>query len=163
MTDVMTAAKIREMIEGENVCLFSSLEQNGEGQRIRSHPMSPQFVDGKSTIWFLTETGASKLGDLAADSDVTLAFDGGASGWYVSLMGKASVVVDRERVRELWAAPLKQYFDGPEDPKIVLVAFDAVDADYWDGPNALMAGIKMLTTATTGEPSDMGKSGRLPM
>lgn len=163
MTDVMTAEKIREMIDGENVCIFSSMEKDGDGQRIRSHPMSPQFVEDKSTIWFLTEKGANKLCDLAVDSDVTLAFNGGASGWYVSLMGKASVVVDRERVKQLWAAPMKQYFDGPEDPKIVLIAFDAVDADYWDGPNALLAGIKMLTTAATGEPSDMGKSGRLPM
>lgn len=163
MTDAMTAEKIREMIEGENVCIFSSLEAHGDGQRVRSHPMSPQFVDGQSRIWFLTESGARKLGDLAADPDVTLAFDGGASGWYVSLMGRASVVVDRDRVKQLWSAPMMQYFEGPDDSRIVLIGFDAVEADYWDGPNALLAGIKMLTTAVTGEPSDMGKSGRLPM
>jgi general stress protein 26 len=120
-------------------------------------------VEGEQTIWFLTEAGASKLSDLRADSDVTLAFSDAGSGNFVSLMGHAKIVEDRERVRQLWKAPLKQYFDGPEDPKIVLIAFTAEEADYWDGPNALMAGIKMLSTAATGEPSDMGESGRISM
>ncbi|GGI84942.1 general stress protein [Polymorphobacter multimanifer] len=159
MTDVMTPEKIFEMIEGEHVCTFSSLE----GSRIRSHPMSPQFVKGERVIWFMTETGASKLADLKADSDVTLAFSNGAKGSYVSLMGRANVVVDRAKVHELWSAPLKQYFDGPDDPKIVLIGFHADDADYWDGPNAVMAGIKMLVTAATGEPTDMGDSGRVAL
>jgi general stress protein 26 len=78
-------------------------------------------------------------------------------------MGRANVVVDRAKVHELWSAPLKQYFDGPDDPKIVLIAFHADDADYWDGPNALMTGMKMLVTAATGEPADLGESGRMAM
>lgn len=159
MTDAMTPHKIFDMIEGEHVCTFSSLE----GSRIRSHPMSPHFVKGEQTIWFMTENGASKLSDLKADSDVTLAFSNGASGSYVSLMGRANIVVDRARVEQLWSAPLKQYFDGPDDPKIVLIAFSADDADYWDGPNAIMAGIKMLVTAATGAPADLGDSGRVAM
>ena len=88
--DPMTAERIFEMISGEAVCSFSSLE----GNRIRTHPMSPQFVEGERTIWFMTEAGASKLGDLRADSDVTLAFSDMASGNYVSLMGNAKVVQD---------------------------------------------------------------------
>jgi general stress protein 26 len=157
--DTMTPEKIRDMIDGETVCSFCSLE----GTRIRAHPMSPQFVEGEPTIWFLTSAGSSKLGDLRAGSDVTLAFSDMASGNYVSLMGHAKIVQDRERVRQLWKAPLKPYFDGPEDPKIVLIAFMPDAADYWDGPNALMAGIKMLGSAATGEPSDMGESGRVSM
>ncbi|WP_439532862.1 pyridoxamine 5'-phosphate oxidase family protein [Polymorphobacter sp.] len=159
MSDVMTPEKIYEMIEGAHVCTFSSLD----GNRIRSHPMTPQFVEGERTIWFMTEAGASKLSDLRADSDVTLAFGNTGSGNYVSLMGRGNIVVDRDRVHRLWKAPLKQYFDGPDDPKIVLIAFNADEADYWDGPNAVMAGIKMLVTAATGEPADLGESGRVAM
>lgn len=159
MTDAMTPEKIRDLVEGERVCILSSVE----GTRIRSHPMSPHFLKGEPTIWFMVEKGASKLCDIKADEDVTLAFSNGGSGWYVSLMGRASVVVDKARVTQLWSAPLKQYFDGPDDPKIVLLGFTADDADYWDGPNAVLAGIKMLKTAATGTPSDMGESGRVAM
>jgi len=159
MTDTMTPEEIFEMIEGEHVCTFSSTE----GSRIRSHPMSPRFVEGDQTIWFMTQTGASKLGDLKADSDVTLAFSNVAKGSYVSLMGRANVVVDRAKIHELWSAPLKQYFEGPDDPKIVLIAFRADEADYWDGPNILVTGMKMLLTAATGEPADLGESGRMRM
>jgi len=159
MTDTMTSDDIRDLVKGEHVCIFSSLEND----RIRSHPMSPQFAAGEPTIWFLVEKGAHKLADLKADCAVTLAFNGGAAGWYVSLMGRASLVEDRQRVAALWSAPLKQYFDGPDDPRIVLVAFAADEADYWDGPNALVAGIKMLVTAATGSKTDMGSSGRVGM
>lgn len=157
MTDAMTPEKIFDMIDSEHVCTFSSME----GSRIRSHPMSPHFVEGERTVWFMTKKGADKLCDIRADEDVTLAFSDAASGNYVSLMGRANIVDDRTKIHALWSAPLKQYFDGPDDPSIVLIAVNADEADYWNGPNAVMAGLKMLVTATTGEPADLGESGRV--
>ncbi len=155
----MTSADLWEQIEGEHVCMMASMN----GGAIKSRPMAPIIRKAEGRIWFFTDRHSSKAGDLADDSPVTLTFQNSASNWYVTLMGSASVVDDRAKVAELWSPLMKEWFDGQDDPRIILIGFEAAEADYWNGPNRLVAGLKMLVTAATGMKTDMGDAGSVQM
>ena len=150
---------IWNLIEGENVCMFANLDDSV----IRSRPMAPMVRQDDGLIWFVTDRTSGKMQDLGDDTPVTLTFQNSASNWYVSLAGSVSVFDDKARLNELWNPMMKQWFDGPDDPRMVLLAFEPYEADYWNGPNRLTAGLKMLVTATTGVRTDMGDTGKVVM
>ncbi len=160
MTDrTLTAEEVWTQIASENVCIMATPDDEG----IRARPMGPMVRQDDGVIWFITDRNSHKVRDLADDTPVTLIFQNSASNWYISLMGTASVVDDRGQVRELWSPILKEWFEGPDDPKIILLAFEPTEADYWNGPNRLVAGLKMLITAATGMKTDMGDAGKVSM
>ncbi len=154
-----TSNDIWGLIDGENVCMFASLDDSV----IRSRPMAPMPRPDDGVIWFVTDRTSRKMNDLGDDTPVTLTFQNSASNWYVTLTGSVSVFDDRDRLRDMWSPTMKQWFDGPEDPRMVLLAFDPHEADYWNGPNRIVAGMKMLVTATTGVRTDMGDAGKVAM
>jgi general stress protein 26 len=155
----MTSADLWEQIEGEHVCMMASMN----GEVIKSRPMAPIIRKDEGRIWFFTDRNSSKAGDLADDSPVTLTFQNSASNFYISVMGTGSVVDDAARIAEMWSPLMKEWFDGPHDKRIILIGFEPSEADYWNGPNRLVAGLKMLVTATTGMKTDMGDAGTVRM
>lgn len=155
----MTTDDVWTKIEAEHICLFATLDDDA----IKARPMAPMVSRADRVIWFMTDRASHKVQVLEGDSAVTLMFQNSASNWYLSISGSGSVVDDRIKVRELWSDALKQWFEGPDDPKLVLIAFEPNEADYWDGPNRLIAGLKMLVTAVTGAKTDMGNAGKVLM
>ena len=155
----MTHDDIWKQVKNEHICMYADFD----GRMIRSRPMAPIIMQEENCIWFFTDRHSSKVKDLTDDSPVTLTFQNSASNWYVSMAGAASVVDDRAKIAELWSPLMKEWFDGPQDPKIVLIAVEPAEADYWNGPNRLVAGMKMLVTAATGMKTDMGDAGKVAM
>lgn len=155
----MTRDDIWKQIGNESICMMSTTEDSV----IRSRPMAPIIREREGRIWFTTDRTSGKVRDLADDSPVTLTFQNSVGNWYVCVIGTGSIVDDNAKIHELWNPVLKQWFDGPNDPKLVLIAFEPVEADYWNGPNKLVAGLKMLVTATTGIKTDMGDAGKVAM
>ncbi len=56
-----------------------------------------------------------------------------------------------------------QFFDGPEDPKLILIAFDPREAETWTGPGRLVTGLKLAFTAITGKRTSIGEQRTVPM
>jgi general stress protein 26 len=51
---------------------------------------------------------------------------------YVSINGKARIVEDAQKLRELWTEGLRVWFpNGPGDPEIAVLAVEAEQARYW--------------------------------
>ncbi len=49
------------------------------------------------------------------------------------MSGRADVVEDREKAKELWSPLVKAWFpQGPEDPNLALIRVRVESADYWD-------------------------------
>src|SRR6476661_2402291 len=64
------------------------------------------------------------------------------------------------RVRDLWTAPARAYFDGPEDPDIVALAFDVTGGRWWDGPDSRIGQSLALARAiVTHDASKVGDVG----
>jgi general stress protein 26 len=150
--DAMTPSKVWDLIEGERECFFVDVDRNCA--RIR--PMGPLIRRDEGRIWFVTDRESHKVDDLRDGSPVSLVFGGSGADFRAVLTGAAILVDDRATVRELWSDVMKQWFDGPEDPRIVLICFDAREAETWTGPGRVMAAIKLAYTAFTGRRTEMG-------
>lgn len=156
---IFTREDIWDRIEDQHVCIFAERDD----EAIRARPMAPMVRREEGRIWFVTDRLSRKMEDLGDDTPVTLVFQNGAANTYVSLIGSISIVDDRDRVKALWSPMMKEWFDGPEDPRIILLAFEPHEADYWDGPNRILANLKMAITAATGLKTGMGDAGNVKM
>ena len=64
---------------------------------------------------------------------VNLAYADIGSNTYVSVAGKAEVVLDRELVKRFWNPHVSAWFPkGLDDPDLALIKVTAEGAEYWD-------------------------------
>ena len=96
----------------------------------------------------------------AGHSGATVFFSHGNG--YVSFIGTLAISNDRAKIRELWSAFDKAWWDSPDDASIRLATFRANEAELWDGPNQLAAAALMLTAAVTGSKPKLGDHAQLP-
>ena len=55
---------------------------------------------------------------------------------------------------------MREFFDGPEDQRIISLAFEPHEATYWAGPGRVASAFK-LALAATGVKSNMGTQGKV--
>jgi general stress protein 26 len=109
MTDNDDRARVWEMMERIRFCMFSSLD----GEEIRSRPMAAHPEADEGVIYFLTDADSAKDEEVEAHPQVNLAFADAGSHSYVSVTGRARVLNDREKIRELFNTPAKAWWDIP--------------------------------------------------
>ena len=83
-----------------------------------------------------------------------------SSSTWVSLTGRAAVVDDRAKKRELWNSVVEAWFpDGPDDDGVVLLKVTGDSAEYWDSPGGRVASLLSFAKAkVTGQPYDGGEN-----
>ena len=119
---------------------------------IHDHRLS--FIASRESAWVEAVAAA------AAIVHVTVA--DAASATYVSLNGTAIVVTDAEEIVRLWTPAARAWFDGPNDPDIVVVHFDVSDGEYWDGPGGRVGrAVAMLRAALSGDAEPLGTQGHI--
>jgi general stress protein 26 len=141
-------AKIAELIADAQICMLTT---NADG-RLMSRPMAAQKVEFDGDLWFFTKRGGRKVDQIGREPRVNAAFSSRSS--WVSVTGKAEVVHDVEKAKQLWNSGIEAWFpDGPEDPEIVLLKVHADGAEYWDTPGAGVVSILSFVKAkVTGKP-----------
>src|SRR5689334_7757574 len=101
---------------------------------LHARPMAVAEVEDGGAVWFVTDRTSPKMEEIGADSEVLLAFQD--SRRYLTVHGSAAAVRSPEKVQELWKESFKLWFDGPKDPRIVLLRVTPLDAEYWDTTGA---------------------------
>lgn len=153
MSDIDTLV---ELTKDSRFCMLTTVDDDGT---LVSRPMTRQEIDLDVEIWFIATRDSRKAAHLRArpDAAVTVSTD---SSW-VSLAGKAEVVDDTEKLRELWSTFAEAWLPGgPEDPNAVLIRFDAESAEYWDSPGGRVATVvSLVKSKITGQPYDGGDHG----
>jgi general stress protein 26 len=126
--------------------------QTPEGKP-HARPMAVADIENGGTLWFVTDVMSPKIGDVETQPGVLLAFQD--SRRYLSVNGEATVVRSPEKVREVWKESFKLWFDGPDDPRLVLLKVTPHDAEYWDtsGIRGLKFAFKVAKAYLTGEPA----------
>ncbi len=152
----MTSDSIWDHIESERVCMLASSDQNG----VEAKPMTPYCRRNEGTIWFVTDRHSPLIDDKGVEDSVSLIFQNSASNFYATIKGTTTVVDSREKVSELWNPLMREFFDGPEDRRIICLAFEPLEANYWAGPGRVASAIK-LALAATGVRSSMGTQGKV--
>jgi general stress protein 26 len=91
-------------------------------------------------VWFFTFADSAKVKEIADNSRVLVSYANSAAYEYVSLAGRARVVQDRSKVRELWSEGFRVWFpSGPDAPDLVLVSVDVDEAKYWTNAASAVA------------------------
>jgi general stress protein 26 len=97
----------------------------------------PVAFDG--CLWFFTRAASETVEEIGLDEDVCATFVDPAAQRYVAAAGRASIVNDPERARELWTPALQAWLNGGlDDPDLRLVKVEVDRADLWEPPGILV-------------------------
>jgi general stress protein 26 len=168
--EVSTEKKVDDLfrlVEGIEVAMFTTRRADGQ---LVSRPMQLQGRSDGADLWFVTDAETHKLDELESDPHVNLAFYRDRTREWVSVSGRARVVSDRGKVRELYKPDWRAWFTdeggardgGPEDPRITLVAVDADSVVYMrsDTPRPVVL-FEVMKGIVTGERPDIGEVRRV--
>ncbi len=120
MDEQATEQEFEEILDEFQTAVLTTRGPDGH---YHARPMEMQAHDGGEAIWFATSSGSEKCRDIRGDPQVGLSFHEGAHGAdYLSVSGRAELVDDRSKVRELWRAGWRAWFpEGPEQHDLVLI------------------------------------------
>ena len=153
MTKKEKLESLWDKVKDIRIAMMTTTEADGS---LRSRPMYTQEADTfAGDLWFFTRDDSGKIREITHDAQVNLGYADPDDQTYVSVSGRAQVVDDKAKEKELWSPALKAWFDGLDDPHLTLIRVDADEAEYWDGAdNKVVQLFKMAKAAVTGERSD---------
>ena len=109
-----------------------------------SRPMTA-LVEGESgPIWFFTGKPNAVVDHLAQSPRAIAAFSSKGHDLFASIQSRLSVDNDRAVIDRLWNPFIAAWFEGKDDPKLVLLRFDPEHAEVWLNESSLLAGVKLL-------------------
>jgi general stress protein 26 len=112
-------------------------------------------------LWFFVDERSRKVQESAAGAPVSLICQSDEQSSYLHLTGRATVVHDLPKMRELYSPILKTWFpEGLDDPHLALIKFEANGGAYWDSPGGMLqVAAAFATSVVTGTPSKGGEAG----
>ena len=121
--------KLYGLIDDIETAMFTTRRADG---MLVSRPMATQKRAGGADLWFVTMRRSEKLDEIRNDPHVNLSYYKDRTREWVSVSGRAHVVDDRSKIRELYQADWRAWFgdeggekDGTaEDPRVILIAVD---------------------------------------
>lgn len=144
---------------------YMMLTTRGERGPLASRPLQLLELDDAGFLWFFTARSSRKVRDIRHDANVNVAFADQDRKIFVSVDGRAELVVDRDKAAHLWSAMQTVFFPlGREDPELVLLKITPVVAHYWDGRESILGTIIKLGKAViSGQAQDLGTSAKIPL
>jgi general stress protein 26 len=129
-----------------DMTMMLGLEGVEEGH---ARPMTAQLDgDRRGPMWFFTSSEnalAQKLSPGSGNSNRAIAtFTSKGHDLFATLHGSLHLESDRTMVDRLWNRFVGAWFEGKDDPKLVLLRLDAERAEIWKDASSLMAGLKLL-------------------
>lgn len=110
-----------------------------------TRPMTAQLDGDKGPIWFFTSTESGLVSQLAGSQRAIATFSSKGHDIFAAIHGDLAIDNDREVIDRLWNKFVAAWYEeGKDDPKLVLLRFDAERAEIWKDGSSLWAGIKML-------------------
>ena len=110
-----------------------------------TRPMTAQVEGDHGPIFFFTSTESSLVENLGENSRAVAAFAAKGHDLFASVHGSVAVHNDRATIDRLWNTFVAAWYEhGKDDPKLVLLRFDADRAEIWLNGSSILAGIKVL-------------------
>ena len=143
-----------DLMEEVQTCMLVTRD----GQNLRSRPMGAYVRRHENAVYFLTDIRHHKDEEIKASHQVCLAFADISGDKYVSASGRAEIMNDRDKVRELWSTPARAWWETVDDPNIRILKVTLSFAEYWDRPEAIVSYVEMAAAALTGEEPEIGEN-----
>lgn len=109
-----------------------------------SRPMTALVENDSSPIWFFAGKPNAVVDNLSRNRRAVAAFSSKGHDLFASIHGNLSIDSDRAVIDRLWNPFIAAWFDGKDDPKLVLLRFDPEHAEVWLNESNMLAGVKML-------------------
>ncbi|MCM3706841.1 MULTISPECIES: pyridoxamine 5'-phosphate oxidase family protein [Cytobacillus] len=120
---------VRELIKDIDTAMLTTVTEEG----LVSRPMKTQEIEFDGDLWFFTKKETAKYEEILHDQDVNVAYAGKS---YVSVRGKAEIVEDLEKKKELWSKAYEEIMQTSyDDPNVVLIKVKTEAAEYWETGN----------------------------
>ena len=150
MTDTTDQKKLVELLDDMPIAMMTTFGTEGP----RSLPMARQEIEPSAELWFITARDTEHVRAIETEPRVALTFSTRSS--WVALEGRATVVDDLAKLKELWNTFAEAWLPGgPEDDNSSLIRVDVERGEYWDTPGSKLASaISFAKTKLTGEPYD---------
>jgi general stress protein 26 len=142
--------KLVELMKDMPIAMMTTFGLGGP----RSVPMARQEADAGPELWFITARDTAHVRAVEQEPRVSVTFSS-RDAW-VSLVGRAAVVDDTEKLKELWNTFAEAWLpEGPEDRNATLIRVEVDEGEYWDTPGGRVASlISFAKTRLTGETYD---------
>jgi general stress protein 26 len=153
-------AKVWELIKDAHTALLTTVDEDGA---LQARPMGCLQKQFDGTLWFLTFRHSSKLRQIRDDDRVLVAYVKPENYEYVAISGRAKMVEDKQKLKELWFEGLRVWFPkGPDDPELAILAIEVEKADYWADPASIVtyafAYVKARLTGQSPSPDEIAES-----
>jgi len=127
---------LARLIHGIKVAMLTTVCQDGT---LHSRPMATQEAEFDGALWFFTSVDSLKVGEVEQECQVNVSYADPSDERYISVSGRAKLVVDRRKIDELWNPGYKIWFHkGLDDPQLALLRVDTDTAEYWDARSSTM-------------------------
>jgi general stress protein 26 len=155
--------KLKSLVDEINVCLFCSDLKTEDGSTCR--PMAAQEVCDQGNVWFFSAKNSDKNIEIEENKNVQLFFSHPGKSSYLVVNGEAEIVLDKNKIEELWTPLVKTWFpEGKDDPNLSLIKVATKSAYYWDTDgNRMINFLKMAASVVTGTNLVSGEEGELKL
>jgi len=142
--------KLVELIGDIPIAMLTTFGSEGP----RSVPMARQQIEPSAEMWFISVRDSAHTRAVQEDPRVSLTFS--ARDAWVAVYGRAAVVDDLAKLKELWNTFAEAWLPGgPENPDAVLLRVDVEHGEYWDSPGGKLASLlSFAKTKVTGDTYD---------
>lgn len=124
------------LIKGIKIAMLTTVRSDGS---LRSRPMATQEAEFDGTLWFFTLAASPKVGEVEEEGQVNVSYADFVESRYISISGRAALVLDRQKIEALWKQSLVAWFPkGLADPQLALLRVDAENGAYWDAKSGAM-------------------------
>lgn len=154
--------KFKELVREVNICMFTTLDDRNQ---LFSRPLTTARIDEDGNAWFFTNEYSETIQEVSSDNTVYLIYSHPGKNIYVTVKGSSCIVVNKQKIDELWNPILKAWFPGgKEDPKLCLVKVVTEEASYWNSKSGSMGVyFKMLKAIANREKYTEGDVGKLKL
>ncbi len=129
---------------------------------LHGRPMATAEVkEDLANLWFASQKDSGKVEELQSDDRVFLGYNNTSGSEWATVNGRGRIVTDRAKIKELWSPIWKNWFEGPDDPNLVLIEVEPDSAEYWDSGSKAIQMLKFAMTAVTGKKVDSGEHAKV--
>jgi general stress protein 26 len=157
----MTAESIEidhvwKIVEKIGTCMLATRS----AAKTHARPMHAMLDRRAGCLWFITDQRGAKDDEIKASPDVCLAFADTGSNTYLSITGRAEVMDDAAKARELWNNEAQAWWPkGPADPEVRVLRVIPDSAEYWDTRgHSITVALKLAVARLSGKPPDLGEN-----
>jgi len=153
--------KLVAMVKDVRICMLITNEKNAKN--LSGRPMGINKIDDDGTMWFFTKASSYKVEEIEASKKVSIAIANESSQNYLMIHGTATLVNDKNKMKELWSVIMKAWFPlGLDDPDMTLIKVVPNEVEYWDSSSSKMVVLfNMLKAIVTGKEYEEGEYGKI--